>query len=106
MSWWEFRTELFPELLEDERWTSRYPLPVLRAFLSVNLDESSPDEEDWRSLRYTDYLEEEMQAFRVCWGGFETETFLHVLQAGIGALDQPVASESEGLHTSVDNSVE
>jgi 1-acyl-sn-glycerol-3-phosphate acyltransferase len=31
---------------------------------------------------------------------------MQVLQAGIGALDQPVASESEGLHTSVDNSVE
>jgi 1-acyl-sn-glycerol-3-phosphate acyltransferase len=31
---------------------------------------------------------------------------MRVLQAGIGALDQPVASESERLHTSVDNSVE
>jgi hypothetical protein len=44
MSWWEFRTELFPELVEDERWTSQYPLPALRAFLSVDLDERSTEE--------------------------------------------------------------
>ena len=31
---------------------------------------------------------------------------MRALQAGIGALDQPVASDSEGTHTSVDNSVQ
>jgi hypothetical protein len=85
MSWWEFRTELFPELLEDERWTSRYPLPALRAFLSVDLDERSAEELDQSPPRYPDCIAEEMQAFRVRWGGLETETFLHVLQAGFGA---------------------
>lgn len=85
MSWWEFSTELFPELLEDERWTSRYPLPALHAFLSIDLDERSAEELDQCPPRYPDYIVEAMEAFRVRWGGLETETFLHVLQAGTGA---------------------
>jgi 1-acyl-sn-glycerol-3-phosphate acyltransferase len=33
------------------------------------------------------------------------QALMRVLQAGIGALDQPMAIEPQGLHTSVDNSV-
>jgi hypothetical protein len=81
MSWWK----LTPEIIAEEYFSERYPSPALRAFLSVNLNDRPPEEEERNPICYPDCIEDAMQAFLQRWGGLETQIFLQVLKEGTGS---------------------